>query len=216
VRRGSLRMLFTNMSCLKRYVCCTLLGLPIWFIVGLIMTFSPEIGRALGIPQELKTATAILYFYGGIIAGDLASGLISQFLQSRKKALAFFILGSCIGTLVILNLSGTTDRVYYNLCAITGFFSGYWAVFLTTTAEHFGTNLRATVTTSIPNLVRGGAIVLSSAFALLKPAMGVVGSLQLLTGLTFVAALIALSLMRETFGISLDFTEEDVEKSQVV
>ncbi len=209
VSRGDLRLLLGKPDCLKRFINCTLLGMPIWFMVGLIITFSPEIGGALGIDTPLKTATAILWFYGGIVVGDLGSGMLSQFLRSRRKALAIFILGAFAGMLAMLNLPvpPLDAQMYYWLCGITGFFSGYWAVFLTTTSESFGTNLRATVTTSVPNLVRGGAILLSSAFAMLKDTLGVVDSLQVIGIATFAASLLALYSLRETFGLDLNYTE---------
>lgn len=209
VRRGDLRLLLGNRSCLKRFLMCTLLGMPIWFMLGLIVTFSPEIGVALGIQEPLTTANGILWFYCGMIAGDLASGLVSQAFQSRRKALALFIGCGLVCMLALLNLPGSlrTAQVYYALCGVTGVFSGYWAIFLVTASENFGTNLRATVTTSVPNLVRGGAILLSSLFLALKPSLGVTASLQLIGGTTFLIALYAVWTLRETFSLDLDYVE---------
>jgi MFS family permease len=132
VTRGSLKMLFFRWSCLQRYVLCVLTGLPLWFIAGLVLTFAPEIGRALGLASELKSADAILYFYAGLIGGDLASGLVSQYLRSRRKALGIFIAASFLGTLTILGLpAGAEAGTYYLLCGVTGFFAGYWAMLVT-------------------------------------------------------------------------------------
>lgn len=209
VQRGSLRLLLGNASCLKRFALCTLMGLPIWFMLGLIITFSPEIGVAMGIAEPLTTANGILWFYSGMIIGDLASGMISQWLQSRRKALMLFIICGMAGMLMMLNLPEElrTPHIYYLMCGLTGVFSGYWAIFLVTSSESFGTNLRATVTTSVPNLVRGGAIALSSLFLALKPILGVTGSLQLIGSVTFVIALYAVWTLRETFSIDLDYNE---------
>lgn len=206
-RRGDLRLLLCTRSCLWRFVRCTLTGLPLWFIVGLIIALAPEIGRELGLLGEASAAQAVLYFYGGLVIGDIGSGLLSQFLKSRRRALGICLLGSCAGVLTILNLPGVPVDVFYGLCAVTGIFSGYWAMFLTTTAEHFGTDLRATVTTSAPNLVRGGAILLTSAFAAIKGTFGILLSLEMITLLTFGAALLSVYLMRETFGEDLDYVE---------
>lgn len=210
VKRGDLRLLFGNMSCLKRFAMCTLMGMPIWFMLGLIITFSPEIGTALGIAEPITTASGILWFYSGMIVGDLASGIISQLMRSRRKALALFIICGMAGMLAMLNLPEglRTAQVYYILCGVTGICSGYWAIFLVTSSESFGTNLRATVTTSVPNLVRGGAILLSSLFLALKPVLGVTGSLQLIGGTTFLIALYAVYTLRETFSIDLDYVEK--------
>ncbi len=210
VARGSLKMLLGNLSCLKRFAMCTLMGMPIWFMLGLIITFSPEIGVALGIAEPLTTANGILWFYSGMIVGDLASGIVSQLMRSRRKALFVFIIGGMAGMLAMLNLpeAWRTAQVYYMLCGLTGMFSGYWAIFLVTSSESFGTNLRATVTTSVPNLVRGGAILLSSLFLALKPMLGVTGSLQLIGGATFIIALYAVYSLRETFSLDLDYVEK--------
>ncbi len=208
VARGDLKLLLGDKSCLSRFIKCTLIGMPLWFIVGLIMAFAPEIGRELNLTGEVKAAGSIMWFYGGLVIGDLGSGFFSQALQSRKKALAVFIGGSFIGTMAILNLAGQSPETFYWLCGITGVFAGYWAMFLTTTSEHFGTNLRATVTTSVPNLVRGGAIILSSLFAAMKGHFGIILSLEIIAAGVFGSALLALYLMRETFGINLDYIEE--------
>lgn len=210
VKRGDLRLLFGNISCFRRFAMCTLMGMPIWFMLGLIITFSPEIGIALGIAEPITTASGILWFYSGMIVGDLASSIISQLMRSRRKALALFIIGGMTGMLAMLNLPEAlrTAQVYYALCGLTGIFSGYWAIFLVTSSESFGTNLRATVTTSVPNLVRGGAILLSSLFLALKPALGVTGSLQLIGATTFIIALYAVYSLRETFSLDLDYVEK--------
>lgn len=208
VARGDLMLLLGNKSCLARFIRCTLIGMPLWFVVGLIMAFAPEIGRELNLSGEVKTAGSILWFYGGLVIGDLGSGLFSQMLRSRKKALAVFLVMSLVGTFFILNLPVRTPEMFYWACGFTGTFCGYWALFLTVSSESFGTNLRATVTTSVPNLVRGGAIVLSSLFALMKEKFGIIPSLEIIAAGTFAAAFLSLHLTRETFAIDLDYIEE--------
>lgn len=209
LQRGSLTLLFSSKDRIKRFACCTLLGLPLWFVVGLILTFAPEIGRELGFKNELKTSGAILYFYGGLVVGDIGSGLLSQWLRSRRKALYICISATLVTTLTLLNLpGGENDAVFYWICGLLGTFGGYWAVFLTTTAESFGTNLRATVTTSVPNLVRGGAILLSSLFAAMKGTFGVVTSLEIIAVMTFTAGLVAVWALRETFAVDLNYLEK--------
>lgn len=210
VSRGDLRLLFGQRSCLTRYLRCTLIGMPIWFLLGLIITFSPEIGQTLGFSEPLTSAKAVLWFYGGIVVGDMASGLLSQFLRSRRKALFVFITGAFAGFLLMVNLPPVwqTAEIYYLFCGITGFFSGYWAVFLVTASESFGTNLRATVTTSVPNLVRSGAVILSSLFLALKATLGITGSLQVIGVGVFLLALYCVWAIRETFSIDLNYIEE--------
>ena len=201
-------MFFRNPSCFMRLLHCVLVGVPLWFIAGLIVTFAPEIGQAIGLSGPASAGRAVLWFYGGLIAGDMASGLFSQYVQSRRKALAIFIGGAFAGTIAILNLpAGASPEVFYYLTGITGFFSGYWAMFVTVAAEQFGTNLRATAATSVPNLVRGGPILLATLFAVTKDALGVTLSLQIIGGATFILALLSVWRMRETFGVDLDYTE---------
>src|SRR6185369_7608345 len=123
-RRGDLRMLLCRASCLKRYALCVLTGLPLWFIAGLILTFAPEIGRSLNLSGELKSADAILYFYVGLMGGDMASGFVSQKLQSRRRALMIFIAATAASTAALLMLSaGSAATDFYRLCGVAGFFA---------------------------------------------------------------------------------------------
>jgi putative MFS transporter len=208
-RRGDLKMLFLHGPRLRRYISCVIVGVPLWFMVGLVMTFAPEIGRALKLSGEVRASGTIFWFYSGLVGGDLASGLFSQLVKSRRKALLVFTLASLAGTVAILNLPASAGpRAFYWLSGATGFFAGYWALFVTVAAESFGTNLRATVATSVPNMVRGATILLTSAFGALKGSMGVIGSLETLAAAVFAAALTALYFLKETFGRDLDFIEE--------
>lgn len=208
ISRGDLGLLFTNKSCLARFVYCSLIGMPLWFIVGLIMALSPEIGVAIGATGKLTAGGAIMWFYGGLVVGDLGSGLFSQWLQSRRRALGIFIGGSFIGTLATLNLTGPSPELYYWFCGVTGTFAGYWAMFVTTTSESFGTNLRATVTTTVPNIVRGGSIVFTWILLQIKDAFGIIHSLEIIALGVFGLALAAVWRMRETFGIDLEYVEK--------
>lgn len=207
-RRGDLALLFLSAPRLARYLRCVLIGIPLWFIVGLIVTFAPEIGATLGLAEEVKSSGAVLWFYGGLVGGDLASGLFSQVLRSRRRALLVFIGAAFCATIAILRLpAGAPAQAYYLMTGVAGFFAGYWALFVTVAAENFGTNLRATVATSVPNMVRGATIFFTSAFGALKGALGVVHSLEILACIAFGAALLALWRLRETFSADLDYLE---------
>lgn len=208
VKRGDLRLLFGNGPILRKFIYCTMMGMPLWFIVGLIMTFAPEIGQELGLDAPVTTAGAILYFYGGLVAGDLLSGVFSQVLKSRKKVLYIFTAGAFLGTMTVLNLPSPSAHAFYVVSGITGFFAGYWAMFLTVSSESFGTNLRATVTTAVPNLVRGGAIILSSIFAAIKGTFGITLSLEIIACGVFGASLISIYMLKETFGTDLNYIEK--------
>lgn len=207
VARGDLRLLLGTRGCLFRYLSCILVGLPVWFIVGIMITFSPEIGAALGIVEPIKTAHSVLYYSVGITLGDVLSGVISQLWRSRKKVLMLFVCCTLAVSLIVLNSQGVTARFFYAMCFPMGFFVGYWAVFVTTASEQFGTNLRATVTTTVPNVVRGSTVLMTLLFNELKPSLGVIGSAEVVGLLACGLSLLALYFMRETFGVDLNFLE---------
>lgn len=207
VARGDIRLLFSSLERTFRYLNCILIGVPLWFFVGIVVTFSPEIGKALGIAEELKVSTAVLCCYAGLTIGDLASGLLSQLLKSRKKVLLIFILSTFALTMLLLNLQGMQANTFYLLTLVIGFFIGYWAVFVSTAAEQFGTNLRATVATTAPNFVRGSVVPITLLFETLKVQIGVLPSAQVVCVLTCALALFSLRSLPETFAIDLNFIE---------
>ncbi len=204
--KGDLRLLLTPRR-LGRFLSCIVIGLPIWFIIGIIVTFAPEIGKGLQVETPLVASSAVLFSYIGLTTGDLLSGLLSQYLRSRRKALLGFIVFGFAGTLVLLSQARVSTDFYYIMCGLLGLSAGYWAMFVTVAAEQFGTNLRATVTTMTPNLVRGAVVPMTLVFAWLKPSVGVVQSAALVGVGVFVASLIALYCMRETFHQDIGFVE---------
>lgn len=207
VARGDLRMLFSSFKRTMRYINCILIGIPLWFVVGIVVTFSPEIGKALGITEELKASIAVLCCYIGLTVGDLASGLLSQLLRSRKRVMFGFVISTFALTMALLNLHGMQANTFYGLLLAIGFFIGYWAVFVTMAAEQFGTNLRATVATTVPNFVRGAVVPITLLFETLKVQIGVLPSAQVVCVITCGLALLALRSLPETFGRDLNFIE---------
>lgn len=209
VVRGDLRMLFGSWDRTSRYFYCILVGVPIWFVVGIIATFSPEIGLALGLTEPVRAAKSVMCYSIGLTIGDLASGLFSQFFQNRKKVMSFFIAMTLVFSIIILNLHGASANTFYATFIPLGFFIGYWAVFVSTAAEQFGTNLRATVTTTVPNFVRGTTVLMTLLLNTLKGQVGVLVSAQFIGLLVCAFALLALKRMRETFALDLNFVEVD-------
>lgn len=209
LKRGDLFMLFGSKTRLLKYMQCILIGLPIWFVVGILITFSPEFGQAMGLSAPVVAGKAVMLTFVGQTFGDIVSGLLSQRLQSRKKAIAGFILLSFGFVLIYLLVPLRDLDLFYMVCVFLGFANGYWALFVTIAAELFGTNLRATVATTVPNFVRGAVIPLTSLFVLGKETVGVLNS-ALGVGLLVVAlALWALSAIEETFHKELDYVESD-------
>jgi MFS family permease len=206
VKRGNFLMLLRPPRFI-RYAACIFIAMPTWYFVAVLITFAPEIGKTLGITGDLLVATALPVAYLGITLGDFASGLLSQRWQSRKKAIALFVAGGALTTACLPLLYGASPNAYYLFCFVLGFFLGYWVLMLTAAAEQFGTNLRATVATSVPNFVRATGLLCTSSFVALKP-YGVVQGALIVGAASFIIAAIALWALRETFGRDLDFVEE--------
>jgi MFS family permease len=207
VSRGNFLALFTNRRRLRKYVCLILVAMPIWYAIGILITFSPEIGQALGLSVAPKAGTAILLYYLALTFGDLTNGFLSQMLRTRKKIIAVFMLLTVLFCLAYFTLGGSSIRVFYLMCLLIGWSSGYWALFITMSAEQFGTNLRATVAVTAPNFVRGLTAVLTIAFKSSKPVLGTVPSAALIGAVTIVIAFLALLQLEETYGKDLDYTE---------
>jgi predicted MFS family arabinose efflux permease len=208
VVRGQLFAFFRRGDLMRRAGLIVLTGVPIWFVIGVLVTFTPEFSKALNIPGAMpKVTSAVMFLYLGFSAGDLAIGLLSQWLESRRMAVLASLLSIAILLVVYVPLAGISANAYYVICFTFGCGAGYWAMFVQIAAEQFGTNYRATVTTSVPNLVRGATIPMSMAFKALIPALGVIGS-GLTVGFTVVIiAVIATLRLPETFHRELDYYE---------
>ena len=209
VKRGDLLMLFSNKVRLIKYLQCILVGLPIWFVVGILITFSPEFGQAMGLSGPVVAGKAVMLSFTGQVFGDVASGLLSQRMKSRKRAIRVFVLLSLVFVLVYLLAPLRDLDAFYMVCVFLGFANGYWALFVTIAAELFGTNLRSTVATTVPNFVRGAVIPLTSLFVLGKAQVGVLYSALGIGILVVGLALLSLYFMEETFSKDLDYVETD-------
>lgn len=209
VSRGNFFKLFTNKRRLLRYLAIILVGVPVWYVIGILFVFSRELGGALGLSPEPNPATSLFFCYFGCAVGGMLCGLLSQRLKSRKRALAIFLGATALAIALYFTIGGVSRTVFYALCWYGGAASGYWAVFVATAAELFGTNLRATVTTTVPNFVRGSAVLLTTGFKGLTPSLGLVNAAIAIGVLSLVLAIGGLMSLRETFGVDLDFNEED-------
>lgn len=209
IERGNFFMLFTNRDRLKRFLSCIFIGLPIWYVIGILITFSHELAPAIGFTEPIVVGDAVMYSYLGLAAGDLSSGLLSQWVKSRKKIVLLFILLTCVFVLMYLFAPITTSVFFYFCCFCLGFGIGYWAVFVTIAAEQFGTNLRSTVATTVPNFIRGTVVPITFAFELLRIQIGIINSALVVGIITIIIALLALRPLGETFGKDLNFVEKD-------
>jgi MFS transporter, putative metabolite:H+ symporter len=205
-RRGDLRLLLATRERTVRYVRCILIGLPTWFVIGILITLSPELAKSRGL-EGVSGGDAIMYAYIGLVAGDFSSGLLSQWFHSRRGVVLAFLGLTAAATVSNVSL-GSTPQAYYWLALLSGFGVGYWAMFVTIAAEQFGTNLRATVATTVPNWARGALVPMTTGFLALKN--GGMSSIQAALVVGFGAiglAAIGAWGLTETFGKDLDYLE---------
>ncbi|MCX2454308.1 MFS transporter [Pedobacter sp. PLR] len=209
LKKGDFLSFFTNARRLKLYIKCIGIGLPTWYVIGILATFSNEFGLALGITEEVKPGLAVMWCYIGLAAGDLVSGVFSYYLASRKKAVAIMMLFTLFGTIVYLYAGIQTAEGLYMMCLWLGFGIGYWAMFVTIGAEQFGTNVRATAATTIPNMVRGTVILMTTFYAYLKPHVLELDAAALLGVICFGIGFYCILSVPETHDKDLDFTEPE-------
>ena len=221
VGRGALWMLVWPASRARRYLSLVLAAMPIWYCVGVLMKYCDVIGASLGMAGDAKPkpGLAIMWCYVGLALGDLASGLLSQVLRSRRRALLAFHVLTALSVAAYFTVGPQSLNLFYGVCAAIGFASGYWAVFVTTTAEQFGTNLRATATTTAPNFVRwsaAGSALLWHQFEALFGGGGAGDAgdpsapwrgAALVGAILIPVAMVAAMALKESFGSSLDWTE---------
>lgn len=207
VKRGDIKKIVFSKQRLFKYLNCIAIGVPIWYVVGILGTFSPEIGKALNIEGSLVAGRSIMCIYMGLMVGDIVSGFLSQWVQSRKKIVLNFIVVTAALCFLFLNVGGQGEVFYYTLFFLIGLASGYWAIFVTVAAEQFGTNLRSTVAITVPNFVRASVVPATLCFKYYKPTLGLTQSALLVGVVCFAVAFLGLLNLRETFGVDLDYNE---------
>ncbi|OPZ18938.1 MAG: putative sialic acid transporter [Bacteroidetes bacterium ADurb.BinA245] len=209
VKRGNIWMLFNNRDRLKRYILSILIGLPTWFVIGVLVSFSSEFGKWMNIKEKIDPGRAIMYAYSAIAIGDIFIGFVSQWLHSRKKALYLFYVITGIFILLFFTIlwNGTAERMYW-ICAGLGFGTGFWAIFITMGAEQFGTNLRATAATTIPNMVRGMlAVFILPLFQMLRSVTDYYTGGWLAAVIIMLITVVSALFLEETFNKDLNFVE---------
>ncbi len=207
VARGNFFMLFDNRERFLRYLKCVMIGLPAWYVIGVLVTFSDKFGEEFGI-SNIDPGKAIMFQYAAIAFGDFTVGLLSNYLKSRKKALFIFYGITSLFTILYFTQSGGTASGMYWICAGLGFGTGFSVVYITMSAEQFGTNLRATTAISIPNMVRGALPLIILLFKWLRSMTGHYITGGWLTGVILMSlAVYAAFKTKETFGKDLNFVE---------
>lgn len=218
VARGSLRMLFGDRTRALRYLKTILIGVPIWYVIGLLVSLSqdvfvPELGIDTSALDEAGNqrinGTAIRYAYIGLSLGDLLSGLLSQWQRSRRKVIMLYLgLNLALTLFFLFGLRGATIATYNWMCLGLGMATGYWVIFATVASEQFGTNLRGTVAITAPNFVRASVYPLTTLFRALVPPVGNLTAALLVGLLCIAGAFWAVRRSSETFSKDLDFVEE--------
>jgi putative MFS transporter len=210
IKRGNFFQLFTRWATFKKYLQSIMIGLPTWFVIGVLVTFSKEFGAAFGIKDEIDPGKAIMFAYAAIAIGDILSGLVSQWMRSRKKALLLFY-GITIAFILLFftALYNGSAMSMYLVCAGLGFGTGFWAIFVTVGAEQFGTNIRATAATTIPNMVRGMlAIFILPVFRVLIPQTDYITAGWITAIIVMCIAILSAVTIKETFNKDLNYVEE--------
>lgn len=208
--RGNFLMFFTNARRFKKYILAILIGLPTWYVIGILVNLSNRFAGELYGDKSLESGRAIMFAYAGISLGDIAVGLVSQRLRSRKKALYIFYTMSILGVIFFFSPLNSSNAAMYATCGFLGFATGFWAIFVTMGAEQFGTNIRATAATTIPNMVRGALVLINLMFVnLFQKSFGwpLIQS-GIVTGVVVISiTLVAAYFTEETFHKDLDYLE---------
>ncbi len=207
ISKGNMLMLFNDRKRFLKYLYCILIGAPLWYVVGILITQAPEFGKALGAKVPLSAGTGILYSYVGISIGGIFAAVLAQITKSRKITMYIYLILSAISVVAYLSSDGITNEKFIWLCFFMGFAVGYWATFVTIASEQFGTNIRSTVTTTVPNFVRGSLIPINSLFNLLVIRFGMVNSGYIMMFALTAIALFSVSQLKESFSKDLDYVE---------
>jgi predicted MFS family arabinose efflux permease len=209
IKKGNFIGIFTKSRSLIKYLACIGIGLPIWFTIGVLINLSNRFGESLGLGNAVNVADSVMFAYIGLSVGDLASGLISQLLKSRKKVVIGYLFLSTILLLVYLFNANVSVTYFKVMSFLLGFATGYWAIFVTIASEQFGTNIRSTVTNTVPNFVRGAVVPITLSFQALLPSFGVTFAALIVGTFCLVIALISIIYVQESFSKDLNYYEVD-------
>jgi putative MFS transporter len=207
IKKGNFFMLFTSAKRLKKYLIAILIALPNWYVIGILLTFSNKFATNMNVQGKVDPGKAVMIAYAAISIGDILIGFISQWFKSRKKSLFLFHVITAIAVVWYFNLQGQSATMVYVVAVFLGFGTGFWAMFVTMAAEQFGTNIRATVATTAPNMARGSLVLVSLLFNSLQPTFSYVKSGWITGIVVFTIGFISLALTEETFGKDLNYIE---------
>lgn len=205
--KGNVLMLFRTRDRAKRYVCAVLIGLPVWFVVGVLINQSDTIAKAIGVNGVVNVGDSVMWGYVGLSIGDLLSGILSQWMRSRRKVVLIYLAVLTTSTLVFTLSTDVSLPWFHAMCCLLGISTGFWALFVTIASEQFGTNLRSTVTNTVPNLVRGATIPITLSFTGLLPWVGASAAAVIVGAVCIGLSFIGVMGVKETFHDDMDFME---------
>jgi MFS family permease len=208
IKRGNFMVLFSSRHHFFKYISCIAIGLPIWFVIGVLINLSNRFGEALHANGPVNVADSVMFGYLGLSFGDLLSGLFSQWLRSRKKVVLGYLVGMTVLVLIYLFNEGATTGYFKFICFMLGTATGYWALFVTIASEQFGTNIRSTVTNTVPNFVRGAVVPITLGVKALMPAIGIIYAALVVGVICIALAMIGTLYIRESFSRDLNYFEE--------
>lgn len=209
ISRGNFFSLFKRSDLFLKYMACIFIGLPIWFAIGVLVNLSNRFAEAQGMIEKIDIADSVMFAYLGLSVGDLGSGLLSQYLRSRKKVV-FIYLGLSFTLMLIYLFNHHVGVTYYKwMCFGIGFATGYWALFVTIASEQFGTNIRSTVTNTVPNFVRGAVVPITLSFAGLSGSLGVIQAAFWVGTTCLLLAFVATLYIKDSFSKDLNYFEID-------
>jgi MFS family permease len=206
IKRGDFFSFFAKKELFIKYIKCIFIGVPIWYCIGILIFMANQFAPEMGI-TKIEPGKAIMWTYIFTSIGDFSSGFISHALHSRKKAMLYMTLFTLIGVVLLLFKSPTTENGYYFYCCWIGLGTGFWAMFVTVAAEQFGTNLRSTATTTVPNMVRGTVPIMLIGFEFLKKTNTIIISAAIIGAVAFAISLYSIMTVKETHDTDLDFVE---------
>ncbi len=205
--RGKISLFFKTPERFLRYVACVLIGVPIWYSVGILMTFSPELTKALGSHELISAGRAIMFCYAGLAVGDVLSGLLSHWIKTRRGVIGAFMILHTLLVAMYLNSHYLSPAEFYTLCFLLGLAGGYWSVYVTTVAESFGTNIRATAVITVTNCMRASVVLMTSGVQALQRSWTLHQSAFIMGSIVLIAGALSLVYLKETFGKELDYQE---------
>jgi MFS transporter, putative metabolite:H+ symporter len=211
VTRGDFTMFFTNGARFRKYILAILIGLPTWYVIGILVNLSNQFAEKMYGDKTLESGRAIMFAYAAIAVGDILVGFVSQYFKSRKKALFLFYGLAILSGIYFFSPLNNSNTSMYLACAALGFSTGFWAIFVTMGAEQFGTNLRATAATTIPNMVRGSLPLMNILFVDIfqKSMKWPLVKSGIVTGIIVMAiTLVAAYFTKETYHKDLDYSEQ--------